>query len=206
MNELLEAKLASWFEELIQKYRLDFVLWQFALSDTELATAELTDLEKRIYRQFTAEQRQESWLKGRNALSQIVQSHERQEICFPNKMVSVSHSGGLALAFKATGFAGVGVDLQEERPFKAGLQTRFLQECELQFTNKLKTLQLWSIKEAVFKANFGNSGTYLKNYQITGFTHESGQAVYRAKSFEFISIAYKNFFYTFAVSLKPGAS
>jgi phosphopantetheinyl transferase (holo-ACP synthase) len=201
MRDDIEQKLINWFESLIDKYSLSAIQWQFSLSQDKICLASLTKEEQEIFQTFKSPERKISWLKGKNALSKLTTKDERQFLQFPNKELSLSHSGDYAIAFKVCGLAGAGADLQQIRKHKIGIENKFLTNTEKVELNKFEILQLWSIKEAIFKANLNNKGTYLMDYCISSFDGEKGTAYFKEVQFEFLSILIDDYYFSFAVRI-----
>src|SRR5262249_45079558 len=117
--------------------------------------------------------RSSEWLPGRAALRQpltrLPYPADTSQLTFPNRHVSLTHSGRTAVAAWSGGtrspdgraVLGVGVDVETDR---SGLNQRagqlFLSARELAWVASLAEaaqadarLRLWAIKEALFKAN-----------------------------------------------------
>ena len=105
-------------------------------------------------------------------------------ISMPHPRLSLSHSGDVALAIglrcAATAF-GLGVDVEESRTIDVRSARFFLDDDEqdswprwaaqaasgTDHTADQSVLQrLWTVKEAVFKADLDNSGRQLRAYRI----------------------------------------
>src|SRR5262249_595890 len=125
-------------------------------------------------------------LLGRAALRQLLtrlhHPADTSQLTFPNRHVSLTHSGRTAVAAWAGGsrksdrrvVLGVGVDVETDR---SGLNQRagrmFLSARELAWVASLAEavqadarLRLWVVKEALFKANPANHDTVLAHYSI----------------------------------------
>lgn len=151
-----------------------------------LEPAQLTPGEVVRWRALPAGTRSSEWLLGRAALRQLLtrlhHPADTSQLTFPNRQVSLTHSGRTAVAAWSGGtrspdgraVLGVGVDVQTNR---SGLNQRaghlFLSARELAWVASLAEavqadarLRLWVIKEALFKANPANHDTVLAHYSI----------------------------------------
>lgn len=118
----------------------------------------------------------EPWLLGRAALKRLLRRLGREpdtaSFRFPNPSLSLTHSGPLAVAVTLGQAArGLGVDFEVQRTVAEKAARFFLRAPELRFIESLDPasrsrplLRLWTVKEALFKANPGNTGTLLADY------------------------------------------
>ncbi|RMI29440.1 4'-phosphopantetheinyl transferase superfamily protein [Nocardia stercoris] len=106
-------------------------------------------------------------------------------LSFPHRRLSLSHSGirsAAALTVGATDrIAGVGIDLEAPRAVDPRTARFFLRPGELDAaTDPAAHLRLWTIKEALFKADPANAGALLTDYRLddpaapTGTAHKPG--------------------------------
>lgn len=104
------------------------------------------------------------WLLGRAVLKRLLDGADTADIRFPNRCLSLTHSGGLAVAVRADGDqVGVGVDYEPFHPIDPRIARFFVCDGE-----DGDLLQLWTVKEALFKATPDNSGAVLRDYLVTG--------------------------------------
>src|ERR1700722_17647536 len=81
----------------------------------------LTRCEEEQFQQFESTARAESWLTGRAALKRVLSKCARDQdtsgILFPNREVSLSHSGDIAIAVftDVANMGGIGVDVKLTR-------------------------------------------------------------------------------------------
>jgi 4'-phosphopantetheinyl transferase EntD len=140
--------------------------------------ASLSEAERRR-RDSMGSRRAMEWLRGRAALKDILARLGRDAdttgIAFPNPQLSLSHGGGLAVAFGtgADGVRGLGVDYEPRRCPKPAIARFFLTEWEqawLASTPEAERprhlLRLWTVKESVFKADPDNRGSLLMDYAL----------------------------------------
>lgn len=112
--------------------------------------------------------RHREWIAARIALQSIL-PRGRSAVAehFPSPDTSLSHSHGRSVALFVTGGAGCGVDIEHSRAMKAGAERHFLTAAERKtLSPKVDLLLLWTIKEAVFKADPANAGRVLCSYQL----------------------------------------
>lgn len=137
---------------------------------------------------FVTAARRIEWLTGRAALKRLLAAlgtkTDAADILFPNSQYSLTHSGGIAVAAGVgrAGPRGVGVDL-ELRPGMDPRAARFFltpyeRSCvELAGTlPAAELLRLWTIKEAVYKADPENRGRVLADYGLPEPARACGRA------------------------------
>jgi phosphopantetheinyl transferase (holo-ACP synthase) len=119
---------------------------------------------------------------GRKALAEVMRkigcSGDATEIVLPHPRLSISHSRDLAVSVGACSPAanGVGVDVEHRRGIRADAARFFLDDAEQVMIRHLVNerrlnlstilLQLWTVKEAVFKADLANADHMLRDYRI----------------------------------------
>jgi phosphopantetheinyl transferase len=130
-----------------------------------------------------------SWLRGRAALKRLLAEHGPQTdtstIVFPHRRLSLTHSGdyAVAMAVEAPGQAGVGVDIELDREPRSSMARFFLSDAERETDWSLADLlRLWTVKEALFKADPGNAGHSLTDYNMTDCKSHVGTASVRHDS------------------------
>jgi len=143
--------------------------------------------------------RREAWLRGRTALKCLLSAlgldSDTSLLRFPHPQFSITHSGGIGVAVgtRSTGLSGIGVDY-ESRPPSPGSAAHFLAPAERGVRRTpSELLRLWTIKEACFKADPGNSDSWLPDYSVRGRAAWKGPArfAYRSRRFArgFLSVA-----------------
>jgi 4'-phosphopantetheinyl transferase EntD len=175
------------------------------LPENRLTPGETADLAK-----LTAPARRESWLCGRAALKRlgaaIVQAEDTSVFKFPHPKMSLTHSENWAVAIGSVSpkLDGIGVDLEVKIP-KPETARRFLNPSELVWLRRMDETdhprllhRLWTVKEAIFKADPENAGRTLRDYALAdpGFVAgraRRGQRTFHYASFEvprgFLSVA-----------------
>lgn len=140
----------------------------------------LTRCEEEQFQQFESTARAESWLTGRAALKRVLAKCARDQdtsgILFPNREVSLSHSGDIAIAVftDVANIGGIGIDVELTRTVRPEAAKFYLLDAEQCYINNLpeelragELLRLWTVKEAVFKADPNNTTTGLKDYRLS---------------------------------------
>jgi 4'-phosphopantetheinyl transferase EntD len=147
-------------------------------SDTSFARTELNPAESRHLAEFRHEKRRLDWLRGRNALKQLLVTlncnDDTTALRFPNRRVSLTHAGGFAYAVGTSeSYVGIGLDYEPLRNINTRVARWFLDEKELawlmsqpQQVHGEEIIRLWTIKEAAFKAHPDNSGLVLTKLAI----------------------------------------
>jgi hypothetical protein len=104
-------------------------------------------------------------------------------LAFPHPRLSLTHSAGVAVAAwlavdPERSVSGIGVDYEAMRPMRDGTARFYLADAERAALGpnprEGDLLRLWTVKEALFKANPGNregDGRYLAQYVLDGSPH-----------------------------------
>lgn len=193
-----------------------------AVSDVPLDLMQLTAREHGAYAKLASSSRRRTWLCGRRALRRALAAcgypADTWLYRFPGPVASVSHSGGTSVAAVAvprSPVTGVGVDIELGRSADPQIGRFFLTVPELRWLAALPlanqgpaVLRLWTVKEALFKADAANTGTMLPDYATAspscyrGGASRTGPAVRAAPAqFHYVSLAVRHGFLTIAVAL-----
>lgn len=165
--------------------------WTVAVATTGCPVDALTAGERRQYAGLPpVGPRRLSWLLGRAALHRLLtrlgQPADTAALRFPHPRLSLSHTGGVAVAATpvALAAAGVGIDIEMLRQPREALARFFLDPAECAWLaaqpapeRPAHLLRLWTVKEAVFKANPANRSTALHQYQLADCAAVRGIAV-----------------------------
>jgi phosphopantetheinyl transferase len=167
-------------------------------------TAELT--------RMTAPARRESWLRGRAALKRLAAavggSEDTSTLKFPHPHYSLTHSENWAVAIglPTPKLAGLGVDLELKGPPKPETARRFLNPSEVVWLRRMDELEhprllhrLWTVKEALFKADPENAGRTLKEYALADPGFKAGRARRGERTFHYASFEFPTGFLSVAV-------
>ncbi len=143
----------------------------------------LTPGERLGCRALTAPGRATGWLRGRAALKRLLirsgQDPDTTRIAFPHPRFSLTHSGDYAVAVGAVGLAGIGVDFEARRlspadaarwvsasrVFLTGAEQRWLRQ-QNRRAQARELIRLWTVKEALFKADADNRRRCLADYAL----------------------------------------
>lgn len=146
---------------------------------------------------------------GRRALRRVLAGlgdpTDPATVRFPHPRLSLTHSGGVALAVGTldhTG-AGVGIDLEPVAPVNPRAARLFLTGAEQAWWRTAAEpdalLRLWTVKEAVFKADLGNDGRILADYELSRPAGWTGHASRGATRFRYRSARLSGFMVSLAV-------
>ena len=147
-------------------------------SDTTIAATDLNRAESLHFAEFRHEQRRLDWLRGRNALKQLLSTlnynDDTTELRFPNRRVSLTHAGGSAYAVGTPACCvGIGIDYEPLRDVNINIARWFLNDDEIRWlmheprqNHCEELIRLWTIKEAAFKAHPDNEGLVLTKLAI----------------------------------------
>ena len=125
------------------------------------------------------------WIGGRSALKMIItylnKNLDVTKISFPHPFLSLSHAKGCAVAIgvsnKTNSVKGIGIDLELNRKVTVEHNRYYLSKYESDLVNDIDDrLRLWTVKEALFKADPNNDGNVLKNYIVKNPKPLSGKA------------------------------
>ncbi|MFE4824687.1 4'-phosphopantetheinyl transferase family protein [Streptomyces sp. NPDC056704] len=167
------------------------ITFRLAMAGTPLPLASLTDGEARQVAALPGEPRRRTWLTARRAmrraLSRAALPADTSAYVFPNRRVSVSYAGTLAVAMALSGDAdpvrGVGVDIELREPPPLETARLFLTARERGRLLALPIaarpgalLRQWTVKEALYKANPANAGTHLRAYALDNPAARKGTA------------------------------
>ena len=195
----------------------------FAATRTGLAPAALRADDRVRYGGFRSPLRKADWLRGRHALALVLNALGRPydaappvaSIQFPNRTVSLSHSGGWAVAVgtASSRVSGIGVDLERGRTPRPQAVRFYLDESERSWlsgqpmrSRPRHRLRLWTAKEAVFKADPANAMVGLADYRLAA--PAAAQGVARrvpgipALSYRYATLNLPGGFVSVAISLK----
>jgi 4'-phosphopantetheinyl transferase EntD len=136
---------------------------------------------------FGDPRRAASWMRGRQALERLVARLgadgtpgftvpvDPGRVVFPHACLSLTHTGDRAVAvgIPAGAAFGVGVDLELRERMREGAERFFLGPDEARWLLSAAVprrdrdrVRLWTVKEAVFKANPRNRGSLLGHYLL----------------------------------------
>lgn len=147
-----------------------------------------------------------SFLQGRVALKKLCDSlsysSDTSRIRFPHPHFSLTHSKSFAIAMYCepiTAFNGFGIDLECIHPLNAD-HARFYISQDDNFNAKDLTpeilTQIWTVKEAVFKADHERQSHDLKDYHLD---FKNLSASKDASRFVFESHFFENWFFSLAL-------
>lgn len=146
-----------------------------------------------------------------------LQSVDTAQIKMPHARVSLTHSDRIAIAaLTLDSSRGIGVDLEGGRPVQLASARFFLSEDEQCWLNDLMVihqpealLRLWTVKEALFKADLNNEGKTLSQYVLVNPESENGMAMTaewpEPRYFKYCSIKVDEYWLTVALPAE-GAS
>lgn len=217
--------LAAWLEEggLTGEWRLALGREvRAAAAFAPLSVDLLTPGELVRYRTLQDTSRRRAWLTGRAALRRLLRGLDRgpdtAELEFPRPDMSLAHCAGLSVAVASldAGAAGLGVDLESERPMPPEAASFFLTERERARLDRRPAppvaeapeaglMRLWTVKEALFKADPANRSRILADYEVADAALRRGKASMRqgldARRFRYVSHRLAGWHLTLATAL-----
>jgi acyl carrier protein len=125
----------------------------------------------------------EQWLTSRHALRVLLGllglPRDTTAYGFPHPRLSLAHASNGAIAVGTVGpwAAGLGIDYETDRPVDPRTARFFLSEAELAWLAQVpyadraaQQLRLWTVKEAVFKADLANRDALLSDYSVCDYS------------------------------------
>jgi len=176
---------------------------------TPMSTSRLTDREVEQYQSIGSDRRRHHWLLGRTALKELLPVDEdTSPLVFPHPQLSISHAHGVAVAVRICGVAGAGVDLELASRHADPRTVRFFLHPDEQPADisPQRLLQLWTVKEALFKATPDNMATVLTDYRLHDAAASVGDATGpRGEQLRYVAVVVPDGFLTVAACLAGGS-
>jgi hypothetical protein len=160
-----------------------------AAADSPEPFCTLTSEERRRVESFGSPPRAESYRRGRSALKTLLArlgENPENSFAFPHPRFSITHSGSVAIAFGILAGktrAGAGIDYEASAGVSGKVERFFLRSEERRWLRRVGSpaaqkhrLRLWTVKEALFKADLENAGTFLLDYATSDPSVASGWA------------------------------
>jgi len=152
-----------------------------------LHRAALSAGESAVFRSLATAARRREWLTGRLALKRLLErlgaEADTSAIAFPHARYSLSHSAGVAVAAgSGAPLRGLGVDVELRGGVDPRVARWFLTADEQSWVPSAgkdaphTLLRLWTVKEALYKADAGNAGRVLTDYCLAELGRASGCA------------------------------
>jgi len=125
------------------------------------------------------------WVRGRCALKRVITSLNKDldlaKVSFPHPFLSLSHTKDCAVAIgilnSGNAVKGIGIDLELDRKVSTKHMKFYLNDFESDLKiNNDDMLRLWTVKEALFKADRNNDSNVLKDYIVKNSKTLSGKA------------------------------
>jgi phosphopantetheinyl transferase len=168
--------------------------------------------EKRRLDSFRHSGRREDWLRGRGALKGLLRELGRPEdtsdLAFPHPRFSLTHAAGAGIAAGIRGDRafGLGVDFEAPRRLRPETERFYLDPRErkalagFEGERDALRLRLWTLKEALFKADPENKGRVLRNYRLRNPLADQGVAEGPDADwiFRYVSVAFESGFLSVA--------
>jgi 4'-phosphopantetheinyl transferase EntD len=179
-------------------------------SAAPLGSRELSAGESAQLAALPGEPRKRTWLTARRALRHGLAAAglpgDTSAYRFPHRVASLSHSAELAVAAVLVAdpgaAVGVGVDVELDRTPDVRTAQFFLTEAEQAWLDTVPgdvrpaaLVRLWTVKEALFKADPGNAGTVLRDYGLgdpaayRGAAARTGGPMSAGPEFRYVSFA-----------------
>jgi len=171
LEQQISSQISSWLQRLNQSYGSDLSLCRIAFVYESGATS----------RQLSQKIRQDLEISP--------------SLSFPQLEISISHSSHWGIGVCLSNSQGTGIDLQCKKNISPRLRKRISNQ-NFERESSVETLKLWSIKEALFKANISNKNTFLKDYCLID---DSLACIARSKYFEYALWNWEYFYLACAV-------
>lgn len=181
-------------ETSVRERRIAGVAVLVARASRPLAASELSAGEIARMCALPSDHRRRQWLTARHALrvaaSRAGLPSDTAAYDFPHARVSLSHTGSVAVAAAVVGdvegIVGVGIDLEINRRVRLATARFFLGANEQAWLTSRATrtmhaelLRLWTVKEALYKADPANGSAVLADYAVEDPSPSDGRAYRR---------------------------
>lgn len=200
---------ASFAHALLETFSLPILA---CIEGKPLPEAQLSAGERQELARLTAPSRRESWLRGRAALKRLAgaigMDADTSLLRFPHPRISLTHSESWAVAIglNSEKLGGLGVDLELKSVPKPEAARKFLNPSELVWLRRMDEgdhprllHRLWTVKEALFKADPENSGKTVKDYALADPGFVAGRARRGVRLFHYASFEVPEGFLSVAV-------
>lgn len=146
-----------------------------AVSTGQLAPAELTPAQRAHLPPPDRPVRRAEWLRARRALRVLTTLTGRADL--PTSLAHSATTGVAATTVGPAAVAGIGVDIEEPRPVRPQTARFFLHGDERAcVTDPAAHLRLWTIKEALLKADPDSADAMLHDYTLAEAASTRGRA------------------------------
>jgi phosphopantetheinyl transferase len=134
---------------------------------------------------------------------------ESLNLSFPNKNFSISHKKNfsVALYLKGDNFQGCGVDVEVPKRIPIKHWHFFMTPEEISKLNKKSNLKssqiasrIWTIKEALLKADMNNLGKFLKDYPLEDLMKTQGNFCIKNKKYKYFCFKKREHYLALAYS------
>ena len=200
---------ASLTDALLETFSLPI---RACVEGTPLPEDRLCAGEREELSRMTAPERRESWLRGRAALKRLAAAigtdPDTSVLRFPHPRLSLSHSASWAVAIGlGSGAAGgLGVDLELKAAPKPETARKFLNPSEMVWLRRMDEGEhprllhrLWTVKEALYKADPENAGKSLRDYALADPGFVAGRARRGSRLFHYATFEVPEGFLSVAV-------
>jgi hypothetical protein len=183
---------------------------QLAVSDMPAPIESLTPGELAESRKLAPGPARLAWLRGRAALKDLLgPGYDTSRLSFPNRAISLTHAGELAVAVRADDdYEGIGIDFEPWGP-EVGPRAAHLFLGPAELVGRLPPgglLQLWTIKEALYKATPANKGYLLVDFEVHETAAMCGEATGpRGETLRYAALRFEPGSLAIAVCDKRGA-
>lgn len=170
--------------QLRRELNLDFQLF---VSEHPIRFDSLTEAERAVFWSFGSARRSTNWLRGRSALKPLLRSmgldEDTASLSWPQTAFSLAHTDRVAVALGASStetITGLGIDIECGRDISPRAARFFLHESEWEQlgaeVEAQNLLRLWTVKEALFKADPLNHNRLLTDYVVDDVAASTGRA------------------------------
>jgi 4'-phosphopantetheinyl transferase EntD len=161
---------------------------------------------------ITSVKRRDAWQHGRVVLKALLakmgQPIDTAHLSWPHPQLSLSHSGRWAFAVGKPDGQGVGIDFEAWRVIPQRAEHFFLTSSEkldgLGAEERAQArLRLWTVKEALFKADLHNARSLLTHYTVADPLAWEGEAYRGDRRFVYTSLPWDGGVVSIALGIGP---
>ena len=160
-----------------------------------LMPAALDAIDERRLIDFSTPQRKRQWLRGRHALLKLAKRLELNtplsNLQPPCTGISLTHNGKWSIAAGIDSGRDIGVDFEAWRNIDDAMLRWYLtptEQGQLRIASQFTRLRLWTIKEALYKANHTSCAFALTEFELEQVCAMTGLAFNNEIRFRYTSL------------------
>lgn len=157
------------------------------------STLDLADEQRLI--EFSTPQRKQQWLRGKHAILKLAQKLDLNiplsRLHPPCTGISLTHNGKWSIAAGIDNGQSIGVDFESWHQIDDAMLRWYLtpdEQRQMKTASQFTRLRLWTIKEALYKANHSSREFALTDFELEQVSALTGKACGPDKRFRYTSL------------------